>query len=80
MIIYGTDLCKDCIQCKKDLDGAGILYEYRDISANLMFLKEFLEIRDTCALFEEVKRNGYIGIPTLLADDGTATLDWESLM
>lgn len=80
MIIYGTDLCKDCVQCKKDLDGAGITYEYRDITANLLHLKEFLTMRDSSSSFSEAKEQGYIGIPVLLLEDGTETLDWQSLM
>ncbi len=45
--IYGSMLCKDCVQCREDLDRAGIRYEYLDFSENLMHLKEFLTIRES---------------------------------
>ena len=71
--IYGSMMCPDCVQCKNDLDKAGVAYEYLDFSEHLGNLKEFLEL----PLFDEVKKNGSIGIPCILRDDGTVTLDWS---
>lgn len=78
--IYGSMLCKDCVQCREDLDKAGISYEYLDFSENLLHLKEFLTIREGNPLFDEVRRNGGIGIPCIVKEDGTVTLDWEECM
>ena len=78
--IYGSMLCKDCVQCREDLDKAGIAYKYLDFSENLLYLKEFLTIRESCPLFEQVRRDGGIGIPCIVKDDGTVTLDWEDCM
>ena len=80
MVIYGTDLCKDCVACKADQDRAGVSYEYRDITANLLFLKEFLTLRDTEPVFEEAKSERWIGIPAILRADGKLTLSWEDLI
>lgn len=80
MIIYGTDLCPDCVNCKHDLDQAGVKYEYRNISEDLKALKEFLKIRDGSELFAEVKAGGSIGIPCLVAEDGSVSLSWEEYM
>ena len=77
MIIYGSMLCPDCVECKKDLDAAGTRYDYRDISENLLYLKEFLKIRDENPLFHEVKAEGKIGIPCILHDDGKVALQWK---
>lgn len=79
MIIYGTDLCKDCVQCKQELDRAGICYEYRDITANLQFLKEFLKIRDSSPLYDTARVEASIGIPTIVANE-RITLDWTEFM
>lgn len=78
--IYGSMLCKDCVQCREDLDKAGVLYEYLDFADNLLHLKEFLAIRESSPLFDEVKKNGSIGIPCLIKEDGSVILDWETLM
>ena len=76
--VYGSKLCPDCVQCCADLDRAGVAYEYLDFSDSLMNLKEFLALRDSKALFAEVKKNGKIGIPCILRPDGSVTLDWSS--
>ena len=78
--IYGSMLCPDCVQCRKDLDEAGIAYEYLDFSEELKNLKEFLKLRDQSSVFEEVRRDGRIGIPCIVRDDGSITLDWEECM
>lgn len=77
MIIYGSMLCPDCVECRKDLDAAGVSYDYRDFSENLKNLKEFLKIRDESPLFDEFKKEGKIGIPCILRDDGTISFDWN---
>ena len=76
MIIYGSDLCPDCVQCKADLDKAGVSYEYRPIAENLLYLKEFLTIRDRETVFEPVKEAGKIGIPCLVCGEDVS-LSWE---
>ena len=78
--IYRSLLCPDCVQCKNDLAAAGIEFVYLDFSEDLQYLKTFLTIRDTNPLFEEVKQRGSIGIPCIVEEDGTVTLDWEKYM
>ncbi|WP_196808085.1 MULTISPECIES: hypothetical protein [unclassified Butyrivibrio] len=36
-----------------------------------------MRLRDKDEAFNEAKGNGYIGIPTLITDDGKIILDWE---
>ena len=80
LIIYGSDQCPDCVNCKADLDTAGVAYEYRSIAENLLFLKEFLAIRDNNPLFVHVKEGGKIGIPCILQEDGAVMLSWEQYL
>ena len=76
MLIYGSMLCPDCVACCKDLDAAGISYQFCEFSENLVNLKEFLKLRDTHEIFAAVKAEGKIGIPCLVYEDGTVTLTW----
>ena len=76
MIIYGTMLCPDCVQCCEELDAAKTPYEFRDITKDLSFMKEFLKIRDREAVFSAVKTDGKIGVPCLVYEDGRVALDW----
>ena len=78
--IYGSMLCKDCVQCRKDLDEAGVAYVYCDFAEDLKSLKEFLHLRDTNDCFSEAKKEGYIGIPCIVREDGSVTLDWQEFL
>lgn len=77
MIIYGSMLCPDCVQCRKELDDAGVIYEYREITENLGYMKEFLRLRDENTLFAPIKAEGKIGIPCILRADGSISFDWK---
>lgn len=80
LIIYGTDQCPDCVNCKADLDKAGVSYDYRNISENLLYLKEFLSYRDKDTVFAPVKEAGKIGIPCIITQAGTVSLTWEQYL
>ena len=75
--IYGSMLCPDCVQCREDLDQAGVGYEYLDFSESLKNLKEFLVLRDNIAVFEDVRKDGRIGIPCLVDEEGNVSLSWD---
>ena len=76
MLIYGSMLCPDCVECCKDLDAAGTPYTFCEFSEDLAHLKAFLKLRDSNEIFESAKAEGKIGIPCLVHDDGTVTLTW----
>lgn len=75
--IYGSMLCPDCVQCREELDAAGVEYLYCDIGEDLRTLKEFLKLRDSDPMYDAVREAGSIGIPTILLPDGTVTLAWD---
>lgn len=76
VIMYGAEICPDCVEAKAALATApGIELEYRDITENTRILKEFLYYRDHEALFAPVKAAGSIGIPFFVVEDGTKTFD-----
>lgn len=77
--IYGSMQCPDCVACRADLDKAGIEYEYLDLAESLLYLKEFLSIRDNSPVFSAVKEEGKIGIPCLVREDGSVSLSWEDM-
>lgn len=78
--IYGSMLCKDCVQCREDLDRAEVAYEFLDFAEELKNLKEFLILREGNPLFDAARTAGSIGIPCILRPDGSLTLDWEEYM
>ena len=78
--IYGSQHCPDCVVCKQELEAAGVEFLYLNISENLMFLKKFLKLRDEEPQFEDIRKNGKIGIPCILREDGSVTFDWKEFL
>lgn len=80
--IYGTIICPHCETLKKRLMSECIPFEFFDFSAKTQNLKDFLKIRDNHdydSLFDPVREAGGIGIPCIILEDGTVTLDPEVL-
>ena len=78
--IYGSMLCPDRVQCREELDRAGVEYEYLDFGDSLKNLKEFLAIRDHSSLFDSIREAGSIGIPCIMEEDGSIALNWEKYL
>ena len=78
--IYGSMLCKDCVECVADLKKENVEFEFLDFADSLLHLKEFLKLRDENALFDAVREKGSIGIPAIVKEDGSLTLDWEEFI
>lgn len=78
--IYGSMLCKDCVECVADLKNANVEFEFLDFADSLLHLKEFLKLRDESALFDSVREMGSIGIPAIVKEDGSLILDWEEFL
>ena len=78
--IYGSPLCPDCVKCKKELEEAGVEFLYLDIGEKLLYLKQFLKIRDGNELFEPIRQRGQIGIPCIQREDGSITFEWDEFL
>lgn len=78
--IYGSMLCKDCVECVEDLKKAGVAFEFLDFADSLLNLKAFLKLRDGSHLFDSVREMGSIGIPAIVKEDGCLTLDWDEFI
>lgn len=74
--IYGSMMCPDCVQCRKELDEAGVAYEYLDFADSLKNLKEFLKLRED-PIFDEIKANGSIGIPCIVDEENRVKFGWS---
>lgn len=76
--IYGNMQCPDCVECRKDLDAAGVDYAFLDLAESLLNLKEFLKIRDAHNVFATIRSEGKIGIPCIVDEQGNVRLDWST--
>ena len=75
--VYGSEMCPDCNNCKKNFDTYEVPYTFIDINASLGNLKQFLDMRDTNPIFDHCKEIGDIGLPALVKEDGEVFLNWE---
>ena len=80
LTFYGSPHCPHCRECKAAFDAAGIEYEYVDITGSMKTLKQFLKLRDNLPVYDEIKAEGRVGIPTLVLEDGSLLFDWRSLL
>ena len=80
LIVYGTLNCPDTTAALTEYKNRGIDVEFRDIDKSTAILKEFLTLRDTEDCFAVVREKHGIGVPCVLKDDGSLTLDWESVL
>ena len=60
--------------------GGKFTYDFVDITGSMRNLKEFLKHRDADDAFADARKNGYVGIPALLRDDGSLSTDWEAYL
>lgn len=78
--IYGSRLCPDCVRCCQELQTAEVPFAYCDFSESLLYLKEFLKLRDENEVFAQPRAAGKIGIPCIVCEDGSVTLEWDSFV
>ena len=75
--IYGMESCPDCAYVEQQARDRGN-YEIIDIGTHVRNLKEFLRLRDSSPTFDGAKRNGSVGIPCFVLEDGSVTLSPEA--
>lgn len=80
IIMFGTNACPDCTEAVRVLDEKQAQYTYLEFSESTANLKRFLKLRDTEAIFDDVKKDGKIGVPCFKLSDGTLTLNLEEVL
>lgn len=74
--MYGAEICPDCVEAKGIFEKfPNIELDYRNITKSTKILKEFLQYRDHDEVFADVIKEGRIGIPFFLLEDGTKTFE-----
>ncbi|MDF2882924.1 MAG: hypothetical protein K0R54_3481 [Clostridiaceae bacterium] len=61
--VIGSNLCPDCLAIKEYLSQNNISYDFLEITESLKNLKTFLSYRDNRVEFDNIKKEGRIGIP-----------------
>lgn len=75
IILYGSAQCDGCVALKALLEEKKVHFGYVDVLGGLGHLKKFLNVRDAHPeLYENARREGRVGIPTLVVDDAEVYL------
>lgn len=80
MKVYGAEICIDCRNYKAIQKARGFEADYVEITENTTNLKEFLKLRDSEPIFEEVREHNGIGIPFFVHEDGRKTFDIDEAL
>lgn len=68
-ILYYSDKCPNTSDFVAKLKDKGIDYQEVNITDSMKGLKEFLKWRDARPEFEDVKKQGLVGVPVLYQND-----------
>ena len=79
IIVIGSHLCPDTIYALCKLKENKVDFDCKDISSSFPALKEYLNIRETNPIYEEVKNKGGLGIPCFLKDE-KVTLNLDDIL
>lgn len=69
-ILFVSSLCPDCPPAIEMVEKSGLKVSILDITESMRNLKIFLKYRDKCEYFDEIKKNGSVGVPTFMVGDG----------
>ena len=75
MKFIGTRINPDCIEAENVLRQSCINYEYVDITSDVDNLFSFVQMRDERSEFTSIKKDGFVGLPCFLMDDGQILFD-----
>ena len=78
--VIGSHLCPDTLYALNKLSEAKADITFKNLSASLPDLNAYLALRDSSPLYDAVKKNGGIGIPAFVLEDGTVTLDLADVL
>lgn len=78
--VVGSHLCPDTLFALCQLRERNAEIDFKNLSASLPDLKEYLALREGLEIYESVKATGGIGIPCFILEDGTKTLDLNEVL
>lgn len=76
--VFVMETCPDCRQIK-DIALNDHRFELIDIGEHVHNLKQFLALRDNNAAFDDAKRNGWVGIPCFVLENGEILFEMDEL-
>lgn len=76
--VFVMQTCPDCISVKEQVKNDPH-FELIDIGEHIRNLKQFLTLRDNNPVFDSIKRNGYVGVPCFVLENGDITFSLQDV-
>lgn len=73
--MYGTPNCPDVRAALDEIKKKKLDVKFINFDESVGNLKEFIVLRDNTPEFNEAKKNGTLGIPCFVSDDGRIFFD-----
>jgi len=78
--VIGSHLCPDTLAALNKLSAAGADLDFKDILSCHADLKDYLKLRDTNALYEEIRGTERLGVPCFILEDNEVTMDINKVL
>ena len=78
--VIGSHLCPDTLYALNRLAEAGVEVNYQDILSCHAVLRTYLNLRETSALYADIRGTQRLGVPCFQREDGTMTLDLNEIL
>ena len=78
--VIGSHLWTDTLYALNRLSGAGAEIDFKDILSCHAVLQDYLEIRESSPLYEEIRGTRRLGISCFVREDGTMTLNLNDIL
>ena len=78
--VIGSHLCPDTLAALNKLSAAGIDMDFKDILSCHADLKAYLKLRDTNALYNEIRGTESLGIPCFVLENNEVTMDIKKVL
>jgi len=73
--VIGSHLCPDTLAALGKLSAVGADIDFKDILSCHADLKEYLKLRDTNVLYEEIRGTERLGVPCFILENNEVTMD-----
>ena len=78
--IIGSHLCPDTLAALNKLSAIGAEIDFKDILSCHADLKEYLKLRDTNVLYEEIRGTELLGVPCFILENNEVTMDINKVL
>lgn len=78
--IYGSNLCPKTLHSIESITSLGIMPKFINVTGSINLLMDFVKLRDTNPLYDDIRGTEKIGFPTFELEDGTLTRDVDKVL